>query len=436
MSAKKWKVGPNARAGGMILAAGVLSIRPGMAGSVFLNQAPPVATAPQVVQDDMSNNVMNVFIPAGVVNPDSGGPLQYGPVALHPHASYNFQYATGVANGPGNHQDTISHQLSPGLTANLGRHWTVDYTPTLTFYSGGGFQQTVDQAVSLIGATHYEDWDLGLSQTFSSTSDPSTDTAAQTSQKTYDTSLSAAYAFNDKWVGNLGLSQDINLVSGLQNSYTWSSTEGVNYNFTPRLFGGITVGDGYTKVSGNGNASTNTNPDIVNVYGQLNGGWRATEKISLQAAVGVNDQQYQSAGYSSTLSPIFSAGIQYQPFRVTQVSLNASESSSASDYFVQAQSSDVTSVNLGLSQRILVKYHLNLGVGYSRTQYTTTLSTVNVSLGNARTDDVYTFTASFGGNIFKNGSWAVTYGYNEDQSSLPGFSQQSHQIGFQIGFHY
>ena len=76
MSAKKWKVGPNARAGGMVLAAGVLSMRPVLAGSVFLNQAPPVPTAPQVVQDDASNNVLNVFIPAGVVNPDSGGPLQ------------------------------------------------------------------------------------------------------------------------------------------------------------------------------------------------------------------------------------------------------------------------------------------------------------------------------------------------------------------------
>ncbi len=297
-------------------------------------------------------------------------------------------------------------------------------------------KQSVDQSVSLNGATHYQDWDLGFSQIYDSSSDPTTETAAQTSQQTYGTSLSAAYAFNDKWVGNVGLSQNIQEVSGFQNSYDWSTTEGVNYTFARGLFSGISVGDGYTKVSGNGSASTNNNPDIVNVSVQFNGGWRATEKISLSAAIGVNDQQYQAAGYSGTLSPIFSAGIQYQPFHFTQIALNASRSSSASDYFIQAQSSDITSVNLGLTQRILVKYNLTLGVGYSRTEYTTTLSTVNVSLGNARTDDVYSFTASFGGNIFKNGSWAVTYGYNEDQSSLPGFSQQSHQIGFQIGFHY
>src|ERR1700679_3008489 len=116
MSAKNWKAGPNARASGMILAAGVLSIHPVLAGSVFLNQAPPVATAPQVVQDDESNNVMNVFIPSGAVNPDSAGLFQYGPIVLHPHINYNYQYATGVANGPGNREDVISQQVAPGLT--------------------------------------------------------------------------------------------------------------------------------------------------------------------------------------------------------------------------------------------------------------------------------------------------------------------------------
>ena len=202
MSAKNWKVGPNARTSGMILAAGVLSIHPVLAGSVFLNQAPPVATAPQVVQDDESNNVMNVFIPSGVVNPDPAGLFQYGPIVIHPHINYNYQYGTGIANGPGNREDVISQQVAPGLSANLGRHWTVDYTPTLNFYSGNDLKQSVDQSVSLNGATHYQDWDLGFSQIYNSSSDPTTETAAQTSQQTYDTSLSAAYAFNDHWAGN------------------------------------------------------------------------------------------------------------------------------------------------------------------------------------------------------------------------------------------
>ena len=436
MSARNWKLSPKAKQRGMILAAGVLSSHPVLAGSIFLNKAPPIPTAPQVVKEDASNNVMNVFIPAGVVNPAFAGLFQYGPVILHPHVSYNFQDATGVANGPGNRQDVISQQLSPGLGASLGRHWAVDYTPTLNFYSGNNLHQSVDHSVSLNGATHYQDWDFGLSQSFNETSDPSTETAAQTSEQTYGTSLSAGYAFNDKWSGSLGLSQNIHLVSGLQDSYAWSTSEGAIYHFNPRLFGGFSIGDGYTKVSGNGSGSTNHNPDVVDESVQINGGWRATEKISLQAGVGFSDQQFQAAGYNDSLSPIFNAGIQYQPFLVTQIALNASRSSSASDYFIQAQSSDITAVNLSLTQRILVKYHLTLGVGYTRTEYTTTLSTVNVSLGNARTDNQYSFSASFGRDFLKYGSWAVTYGYNDDQSSLGVYTQRSSQVGFQISFHY
>ena len=168
----------------------------------------------------------------------------------------------------------------------------------------------------------------------------------------------------------------------------------------------------------------------------MNGAWRATDKISLQGSVGFNEEQFLAAGYDDSLSPIFGAAVQYQPFLVTQISLSANRTTGASDYFVEAQSSDITTVNLNLSQRILVKYRLNLGIGYSRTEYTTTLSTKSVSLGNARTDNGYTFSAGFGRSFLKHGNWLVTYAYNDNESSDTGYSQHSNQIGFQLGFNY
>jgi hypothetical protein len=380
---------------------------------------------------------MNVFIPAGVVNPDSAGLFQYGPVTLHPHVSYSFQDASGVQSAPGQSQDVISQTISPGLTANLGRHWTVDYTPALNFYSGGNLKQSLDQSVSLNGATRYEDWSLSLSQSFNTSSDPTIQTAAQTSQQSYGTGLSAAYAFNDKWVATFGLDQNINLVSGFQNSYAWSTQAGVSYQFSPRLNAGFSFAGGYTAVS-DSSSSTNaqTNPDSVNESFQANGGWRVTDKISVQANVGLEDQQFLAAGYQDSLSPIFGASIQYQPFLVTQIALSASRSTGASDYFIQAQTSDTTTVSLTLTQRILVKYHLNVGLSYGQTQYTTTLSTKDFSLGNARTDNQYSFSAGFGRNFLKHGNWLVTYAYNDNQSTDGGFGQRSNQVGFQVGFSY
>lgn len=434
MSSKNWRVNRNAKTGGILLATGVLTAQRMLGGSVLMSQ-PPVVTTPPVVQEDATNNEMNVFIPSGVVNPDSAGLFQYGPVTLHPHVVNSLIYGSGLQSSIGNQQDTVIDTLSPGLTADLGRHWTVDYTPSINFYSNRQFHNNVDQSASLMGATHYEDWDFNLSQGVGISSDPLTETGAQTDQESYSTTLSAVYAFADKWSANASVNQGISLVSDLQDSYNWSTLEGVSYEFSPRLNAGISVGGGYTKVSGDASEG-DPNPNSVNEEIQFTAGWRATDKISLQGSVGLNDQQFLAAGFNDSLSPIFSAAIQYQPFRFTQISLSAGRSVGSSDYFIEAQTTESTTISLSLNQRILKKYNLSLGVGYSQIQYTTTLSILSYSFGNARTDDDYSFNASFGRSFLTHGTWAITYQYSDNESSVAGYSQRSNQIGLQVGFSY
>jgi hypothetical protein len=430
MSVKNWKVNRNAKQGGFLLAAGVLSAQRMLAGSVFMSQ-PPVVTTPPVVQEDATNNEMDVFIPSGVVNPDSAGLFQYGDVTLHPHVNYTVLYGNGIQSSVGSQQNTVLQELSPGLTVDLGRHWTVDYTPTINFYSSRQLQDNIANAASLTGATSYEDWNFGLSQGFNSSQNPITETGAQTSQQAYTTALSSAYAFNDRWSANAAVDQDFNFVSGLQDSYNWSTLEGVSYQFWPRLNAGLSLGGGYTKVAADG-AVADVNPDMVNEQAQLNLNWRATDKVSFQVSGGLEDQQFLAAGYRDSLEPIFSAAVQYQPFKVTQISLSAGRTVASSDYYIIAQSSETTTVSLGLNQRILVKYNLNLAVGYSQTVFTTAFG----ALGTARTDNDYSFTATFGRGFLNRGSWAITYQYSDNQSDDFGYSQRINQIGFQIGFHY
>ncbi len=448
-----------------MLAAILLAAHLMNAASVIMSP-PPVATTPQVVQEDATNNEMNVFIPSGVVNPFADGLFQYGPVTFHPHPSYSFLYGSGVQSSVNNQQNTIVQEFSPGVTVDLGRHWSVDYTPTFNFYSSKAFHDGVDHSASLTGATQYENWNFGLSQDFSLTSDPITETGTQTDQQSYSTALSGGYAFNDKWLANFAVDQNLLLVSQLQNSYNWATTEGVSYQFWPRLNVGVTLGGGYTKVTSNSNVTSNSvsggsNPDSVNEQLQLTASWRATDKISFQVSAGGEDVQYVSHGtnsYSDSLEPIFSAAIQYQPFKVTQISLSASRTVSASDYFIAAQSSEVTTIGLTLNQRILTKYNLVLGVAYGKTDYTTTFSGTipatpgtpaspgnpgtsgtperHFSVGTFRSDDEYSFNASFGRDFLKHGKWAVTYQYSDNESSQQGFSQRSNQIGVQVSFNY
>lgn len=433
MSVKKWQINRHAKTNGILLTAGVLAIEHATASSVLMS-SPPVDTAPPSVLEDEADNVMNVFGLLGSMNGNEANPFQYGPVTLRPHVSYGLTYAIGIKSDVNNSTPGgINQQLSPGLTADLGKHWSVDYTPTLMFYSDRQFHNTVDQSASITGSNHYEDWSFGLSQTFNISSDPLTETAAQTDQQQYSTALTAGYAFNDKWSANFGLNQDISLVSGLQNSYSWSTSGGLNYQFWPRFNVGVNLNSGYTKVE---SQDGNDNPDTVNESLSVDANWRATDKVSFQVSVGAESQQFLAAGYSDSVDPIFSASIQYQPFQQTQISLSASRTVSASDYYTSAQSSEDTSISLSLNQRVLVKYNLTVGVIYTKTDFTSTFSGFGETLGTIRSDDSYSFNASFGRSFWKRANWSVNYQYTENASSVGGYNQNVNQIGLQLGYSY
>jgi hypothetical protein len=432
MNSKKRKSGLNLKPGGVLLAAGLLAGQR-MAGAPVIMGPPPVDTTTPAAQEAAANNPMNVFVPAGYNNANAAEPFQYGPVIAHPHVSYSFGYGTGIASGNNNGQDTVIQQLSPGLTVDLGRQWTLDYTPTMVFYSSKQLQDGVNHAASLTGGASYEDWHFSLMQSFSSSDEPTTETATQTSQQNYSTALGANYVFSDKMSADFGLNQSFNFVENFQNSYNWSTMEWLNYAFAPRLNAGLGVGGGYTTVEDNNSGTGVNNPDSVNEMLQARVNWRATGKISFQISAGLEDQQYLASGYSDSLNPIFSASIQYQPFKVTQISLAASRTVGSSDYYIIAQSTEATTVSLSLNQRVLVKYNLNLGAGYTQTDYSVALAGFG---GSNRTDDTYSFNASFGRNFLKRGNWAITYQYLDNSSGTAGFGQRSNQIGFQIGYRY
>jgi hypothetical protein len=431
MNAKNRKPGRKLKPGGVLLAAGLLAVQR-VAGAPVIMGPPPVDATPPAAQEAAAGNPMNVFLPSGWGNASLSEPFQYGPVTAHPHASYSVSYGNGIEAGNNGAQDTVIQQLSPGLTVDLGRQWALDYTPTIIFYSSKQLQDGVNHAASLTGGLSYEDWQFSLVQGFSSSDSPTTETAAQTSQQAYTTALGANYAFSDKMSADFGVNQNFDLVKNFQDSYGWSTMEWLNYVFAPRLNAGLGAGAGYTIVEDTSGAGM-SNPDTVNEQLQARVNWRATDKISFQVSGGLEEEQFLAAGYSDSLNPIFSAAIQYQPFEVTQISLSAGRTVGTSDYYIIAQSTETTSVSLNLNQRVLVKYHLNLGVSYTQTDYSMALAGYG---GGSRTDDAYSFNASFGRSFLKRGNWAVTYQYLDNTSNTGGYGQRSNQIGFQIGYSY
>jgi hypothetical protein len=391
---------------------------------------------------------MQVFAPSETAPPL---PLQLGPVTVHPHLDYQLLYGNGIQSSPGQQQDTIVQKVSPGVLFNLGDHWTLDYTPTLTFYSSTSFQNTVDQSVQLGWGTAYDDWFFSGSQSYASSSDPNVETAAQTDQETYSTAFNASYQFNDKMSLDVGLNQNLNYVGNgasptnylqnLANSKAWSTMDWLNYQFWPRLNAGIGAGIGYTIQDGS--------PDLLyeQYQGQVN--WRATDKVSFQLSGGLQDQQYLSGGAGDLVTPIFGATIQYQPFEQTRLSLSASRSVSAS-YF-QNQVIENTQITADLNQRLLGKLQLDIGGSYGTSKYVASIGSSSASLSTGRNDDYYSFNARLTYPLLKRGTVSVFYQYSENSSSQTGYLQYyqanfllsqsafaytSSQIGIEIGYWY
>jgi hypothetical protein len=428
-----------------IIAAPFVGVYPGEVianpGAVVANPVPQLAPQTQDQQDQP--NEMDVFQPAGEAE---GNPLpeifRYGPLQLHPHASYSFMYGSGIQNAPGSQENMIIQQLSPGILIDLGTHWSLDYTPTLEFYSSDKFKDNVDQSVALTGGLDYEAWQFGLAHSTQITSDPIVETGTQTDTDTHTTTLSASRAMNSQVSADFALNQTIMLVSGFDDSYDWNTLDWINYEFTPRLNAGLGAGGGYVLVENNGNgngqvAASGQSGSLDQYYEQVQArvNWRATDKISFQISGGVEDRQFETAGAGDSLDPIFSASIQYQPLKNTQISLAASRTAAASDFYLAAQQTETTVVSLGVNQKLWRKFSLGGGVAYTRMDYSTPAFAGAGGAAN-RNDDIVSFNAQLSHPFYKRGTWSLFYQYSDDTSSQAGFGYQSSQVGMSVSYSF
>jgi hypothetical protein len=410
--------------------------------------APPPAAPPLVpsaVEEYQTNQQMQVFSPSATAPPqEDNQPFKLGPVVIRPHPFYQFLYGSGIVSAPGQSQNTIVQQFSPGILFDIGSHWTLDYTPTLNFYSSSDFQNTVDHSAQLQWGSAFHDWFVTASQSYLKTSDPQAETAGQTDQQTYSTALNAVYHFNDKLSANLGLNQDLNyfgdnqtstnLLLNLSNSSTWSTMDWLYDQFWSRFNAGIGVGFGYNQQEGS--------PDSLYQQYQVSINWRITDKISFQVNGGLEDQEYlggigTNGVASDMLTPIFGGAIQYQPFDQTRISVTANRTVTSSDY--QNEVVENTSITADFNQRLFGGLFLDLTGGYTTSSYVASV----IGLSTGRNDDSYSFNARLSCPFPKRGTVAVFYQYSKDSSTQTGFalgtaafSYSSSQVGVDISYTY
>ncbi len=404
--------------------ASLLAATPMLATPVLMNQSvPPPQPVAQV--EASTNNDMAVFISAAD-NRDTSQqqPFKVGPVVFRPHISYQYAYARGLLFAQSNAANSSINTIAPGIAVDLGRHWTFDYTPTIQIYSDKALHNNVGHAVSLVGNMNYEDWAFGFSQTYARSDTVLVETASQTVQDSYGTSISASHQLNEKFSTDLSLSQQIVDVSNAQSTRFWSLQDWVNYQVANRIFLGVGGTLGYVNVD--------VGPDQLSEDLQARIHWRVTDKIGFSLRGGLEYRQILDDAYSDPLNPIFGLDVQYAPFKQTQITLTADRLVGSSQYYIIGQTTESTSVRLMLNQRLLEKYNFSAGTSYTHTDYTTTLGSISA----VRSDDGYGFSVGINRNIFKRGNIGLSYQYSKNTSSQSGFSYLSNQIMFQASYAY
>lgn len=404
----------------------LLAWLPWLAAQDVLMPPVQIQTTPAAVQEYQQQNPMVVFTPAGFSSGGLQTPFQWGPLSLRPRLFYRFLDGTGISSSLSNHVSTIVQSISPGFLLAIGNHWTLDYSPNWTFYSSSEFRNTLDQSVSLVSGTAYGDWTLGLSQIYSKSSDPEVETGAQTDEDEYKTALTASYQINSKLSLDMGVNQDFLLTSEFQSSREWSTTDWLNYQFWPRLDASLGAGFGYVDV--------NIGSDMTYERIEARGRWRITDKLALQVHGGAEIRQFLSGGSPELVNPIAGGSVQYQPFDFTQLSLNVDREVNVSVVTTassQSQVTENTSISVDLNQRLLGRLGLNLEGRYHIADYV-----ASSGAATGRTDDYYTFNARLSLSFLKRASASVFYQYGSDSSTQAGYTFNSSQTGFELGYQF
>jgi hypothetical protein len=352
--------------------------------------------------------------------------LRWGPLKLHPHLTYRVSYATDLQPASGELTDTMINEFSPGLAINIGENWTLDYTPNLRWYSDNKFDDGVDHAVLLSGKTRYEAWVLGLSQGFSLTSQPLVETAAQTDQELWNTSLSAGYAFNSKLSLDMTLNQNLRYIEGEQtysmtDSYQWSTMEWLNYQYAPSLT--FSVGGGVTY------EDIKIGSDMLS--GQLQGRimWRSGSRLDLTFSGGADMRSFLDSDKSGTVSPIFSLSAHYKLFEQTSLFVVGSRTVSPSYY--QNTLTGSTGISAGINQRLLGVLNLSVSGGYTLTDYSGT-SSAGVPVAASQDYNSASFSASLGTTLLQRVVASVFYSATFNKSDLSIYNYTPQTVGLEL----
>jgi len=385
-----------------------------------------------------------VFAPGGSNKPNQPAPLssiksamakqgplfQWGVLALRPHFSYGVTYGNGILRVPGEPENTTVQTLSPGVLLELGSRATLDYTLTRNIYSSRLIFDTTDHNIQLQGSFVKRAWRFGASQSYGSNSPTLVETGGQTAEETYSTAANIAYEIGSRTLIETAVHRHFRSASPLfrTDAWTgsdwaqWSASTWLRYTISHQLNAGVGFQTGYDEIR--------DNPDMSYTKPQVRLSWMPTEKLSLSGQFGLERRKTRVTAAKIQKNTVYSASGQYQILQKTGLSLGANQNVSSS-YFAD-QTTKSSGWNVGIDQRLFVRFFGSARYGRGRTTYLPTINRPFIE----RDDQFESFSISLSTKVLRRGMVSIFYSRSRNKSNNQNFGFITNQMGANFAYRF
>ncbi len=404
-----------------------LGVLPGLLLLVILKGLP--LRAQDIVQPSPSDPVLAPHLrkqapPPPLSSPPDPveSPFKVGSVVFHPRLSYRHLSADGLPAVDGRRVASEIRAVAPGLLTDLGENWSFDYSPTWVSYTARAMADTTDHSARLSGGLVWQDWSFNFGQSYMESNPTLIETARQTDQKTWATTLGSVYRHSQKLQVELSGSLSERYTSVAPDLKTWAGRVALNYLLTSHVSLNVGPEVSYTEVA--------NEPDYYGESFMARINWRPVDKITIGVGGGIEYTHSNSSRGVDLSNPLLDVSFSYSPFEFTTLSASVARTVSAS-YF-QGQATENLRWNLNLNQRLLGK--LYLGATYSRQE--SDYAALQSTILSDRSDEIESYSLRLSTRMLQRLSVSLILQKSQNRSNLAAFSFSSSQYGIELGYRY
>jgi hypothetical protein len=349
-------------------------------------------------------------------------PLQVGPVLFRPGITYRYTDAENLLRSVGNEQDSEIQNINLSLGFDYQDIWTFNYNPSWTYYSNNNFDDDDSHSANFSSDFGIQDWRMSISQTYRDSNGSLVETAGQTQQESWGTTISASRQLNSTWYLDLSANQDLRSTSRFSDVREWSGSSWLRHQASAKVNSSIGLTWGYADID----------PGLNTEYQQVmvRFGFNPTDKLSANLQGGIDVREVDAPGFDKEENPTYNASIQYQVFDHTTIAISASRQISAS-YFSNSNN-ETEALTLSLNQRLLGHFNLTVSYGERSSEYLDLQN--NFVVG--RNDEYDSFSVDLSTQLFNRVSLSAFYRNNQNATNATGFGFSSDQTGFSVGYRY